>query len=30
MERHDNESVHQSLGYETLADWYFSGIAEAA
>ena len=30
VERYNNERVHQGLGYETPADWYFSGIAEAA
>ncbi len=29
MERHGNERVHQSLDYETPAEWYFSGIAKA-
>ena len=28
IDRHDDEKLHQSLGYETPAQWYFSGINE--
>ena len=30
VERYNNERVHQGLGYETPADWYLGGLAEAA
>ena len=30
VERHNNERIYQSLGYETPADRHLGGIAEAA